>query len=52
MDTNTKKSPSELLKEAIPYDDGAPELDCFDGADPYRMLATIEKNLKEGKYNN
>lgn len=52
MDSDTKKLPSELLKEAIPYDDDAQELNMFDGADPYRMLATIEKELKEGKYDN
>lgn len=52
MDTNTKKSPSELLEEAQPYDSNDPELNQFDGADPYRMLATIKKELDEGKYQN
>lgn len=50
MDSNTKRSPSELLKEAKPYDYDDPELQQFDGGNPYRMLVTIEKKLKDGKY--
>lgn len=50
---NTKKLPSELLAEAEPYEEDAPELETmFDGADPYRILATIKKELDEGKFKN
>lgn len=51
MVSNTKKSSNDDLQGAKPYDDDDPILQQWDGDYDFdRMLATIKKNLDEGKY--
>lgn len=51
MDLNAKKSPSELLKEAKPYDDNEPRPDEIKTKEEFdRALATLKKHIDEGRY--
>lgn len=53
MDTNTKKSLSEYIKEAEPYkEDEIWVDDCKNLEEVAKVLVTLKKEIEDGKFSN
>lgn len=53
MDTNTKKSLSEYIKEAEPYEEDEVWVDdCKNLEEVAKVLVTLKKEIEDGEFSN
>lgn len=51
MDSNTKKSLADYMKEVDPYNENETQVDdCKNLKDVARVLVTLQKEIKDGKF--